>query len=250
MSRLSGRVALVTGSTRGIGRAVAAELAREGAIVVVNGRAADEAAAVAAELAHGATGVAADVAAEEGCERLVAATLEAHGRLDVLVNNAGASFASPAEDYPTAEWERMLALNLTAPFLLSKVAFPALRDGGGAIVNVASVAAFTTPPRRAGYVAAKAGLVALTKVLAAEWAPEIRVNAVVPGYIETDLVSDLLDRGVVDRALLEARTPTGRLGHPEEVARAVAYLASDDAAYVNGATLPVDGGWLVFGQNL
>jgi NAD(P)-dependent dehydrogenase (short-subunit alcohol dehydrogenase family) len=144
----------------------------------------------------------------------------------------------------------MLALNLTGPFLLSKAAFPALRDAGGAIVNVASVAAFTTPPRRAGYVAAKAGLVALTKVLAGEWAPEIRVNAVVPGYIETDLVSDLLDRGVVDRALLEARTPTGRLGRPEEVARAVAYLASDDAAYVNGATLPVDGGWLVFGQNL
>ena len=182
---------------------------------------------------------------------LVRATLDAHGALDVLVNNAGASFAAPAQDVPTEEWDRLLALNLTGPFLLSRHAYPALRAGaGGAIINIASIAAFTTPPRRIGYVAAKAGLVALTKALAGEWAPEIRVNAVVPGYIETDLVAGLLERGVVDRDVLEARTPTGRLGRPEEVARAVAFLASDDAEYVTGATLPVDGGWLVFGQNL
>ena len=250
MSRFAGRVAVVTGSTRGIGRAIAAALAGDGATVVVNGRDEEASAALAGELGNGSTGVAADVATEEGCERLVRQALDAHGRLDVLVNNAGASFTSPAEEFPSAEWDRMLALNLTGPFLLCRQAFPALRDGGGAIVNVASVAAFTTPPRRAGYVAAKAGLVALTKVLAAEWAPAIRVNAVVPGYIETDLVAELLERGAVDRGVLEARTPTGRLGRPEEVARAVAYLASDDAAYVNGATLPVDGGWLVYGQNL
>lgn len=251
MSRLARRVALVTGSTRGIGRAIAVELAREGATVVVNGRDEGPAAVLAATLGNGSTAVAADIATEAGCEALVRATLDAHGALDVLVNNAGASFAAPAQDVPTEEWDRLLALNLTGPFLLSRHAYPALRTGaGGAIVNIASIAAFTTPPRRIGYVAAKAGLVALTKALAGEWAPEIRVNAVVPGYIETDLVAGLLERGVVDRDVLEARTPTGRLGRPEEVARAVAFLASDDAEYVTGATLPVDGGWLVFGQNL
>ena len=251
MSRLAGRVAVVTGSTRGIGRAIAVELAREGATVVVNSRDEHAAAELAAELGNGATAVGADVATADGCEQLVASALEAHERLDILVCNAGASVMAPAEELALADWERLLALNLTGPFLLCQRAFAALRESGrGAIVTIASVAAFTTPPRRVGYVAAKAGLVALTKVLAAEWAPAIRVNAVVPGYIETDLVADLLERGAVDRDALEARTPYGRLGRPDEVARAVAYLASDDAAYVNGATLPVDGGWLVYGQNL
>lgn len=251
MGSLTGRVAVVTGSTRGIGRAIATELARDGATVVVNGRDEDAATALAAELGQGASGVGADVSTEHGCARLVDTALEAHGRLDVLVCNAGVSLVGPAEDIAPADWERLLAIHLTGPFLLCQRAFPALeQSGNGAIVTIASIAAFTTPPRRAAYVAAKAGLVALTKVLAAEWAPSIRVNAVVPGYIETDLVADLLDRGAIEREVVERRTPYGRLGKPEEVARAVAWLASDDAAYVNGVTLPVDGGWLVYGQNL
>jgi 3-oxoacyl-[acyl-carrier protein] reductase len=249
VAALADRVAIVTGATRGIGRAIADELAGGGATVVVNARDADAAEAVAAEL--GGLAAPADVSTPPGCEAVVAAALDAFGRVDILVNNAGASVAAPAEEMSLEDWQRIVDLNLTGPFLLCRQAGRAmLAAGRGSIVNVASVAAFTTPPRRVGYVAAKAGLVAMTKVLAAEWAPAVRVNAVAPGYVETDLVADLLDRGVVDRSRIEARSPYGRLGLPVEVGRAVAYLASDQSEYVTGVTLPVDGGWLVYGQNL
>ncbi|MBM3677679.1 MAG: glucose 1-dehydrogenase [Actinobacteria bacterium] len=251
VGRLQDRVAVVTGSTRGIGRAIAELLAAEGARVVVNARAEEAVSNAAAGIGHGAVGIAADVATPEGCARLIEGTLERHGRIDVLVNNAGASVAGPAEELALADWQRIVDLNLTGPFLLCQhAARSMLAEGRGAIVNIASVAAITTPPRRVSYVAAKAGLIAMTKVLAAEWAPAIRVNAVAPGYFETDLVADLIERGAVDRAALEARSPSGRLGRPVEVARAVAYLVSDEAEFVNGVTLPVDGGWLVYGQNL
>lgn len=249
--RLDGRVAVVTGSTRGIGRAIAEALTGEGAAVVVNSRDESAAQAAAAEIGGAAVGVGADVATEEGCGALFARTLDRLGRVDILVNNAGASVAGPAQDLPLADWQRILDLDLTGPFLCCQLAArEMLQAGKGAIVNIASVAAITTPPRRVSYVAAKAGLIAMTKVMAAEWAPAIRVNAVLPGYFETDLVADLMARGVVDRAAIEGRSPYGRLGRPAEVGRAVAYLVSDDAEFVNGVALPVDGGWLVYGQNL
>ncbi len=248
---LDGRVAVVTGSTRGIGRAIAEALAARGAAVVVNSRDPSSAGAAADEIGGGAVGVAADVGTEEGCNALFETAFELCGRVDILVNNAGTSVAGPAEDLPLSEWRRILDLDLTGPFLCCQLAArEMLRSGKGAIVNIASVAAFTTPRYRVSYVAAKAGLVAMTKVMAAEWAPAIRVNAIAPSYFETDLVADLIERGVVDRAVVAARSPYGRLGRPEEVGRAVAYLVSDEAEFVTGATLPVDGGWLVFGQNL
>lgn len=248
---LQGRVAVVTGSTRGIGRAIAETLSARGAVVVVNSRDPEAAGSAAADLGSGAVGVGADVSTEDGCNTLFARTLEECGRIDILVNNAGTSVAGPAEELSLAEWHRILDVNLTGPFLCCQLAArEMLRCGKGAIVNIASVAAFTTPPRRVSYVAAKAGLVAMTKVMAGEWAPAIRVNAVAPGYFATDLVAELIDRGVIDSAAVEQRSPYGRLGRPEEVARAVAFLVSDEAEFVNGVTLPVDGGWLVFGQNL
>jgi NAD(P)-dependent dehydrogenase (short-subunit alcohol dehydrogenase family) len=249
--RLAGRVAVVTGSTRGIGRAIAEAFAREGAKVVVNSRDGAAARAVAVELGEEALGIGADIGEEQGCAALIGETLEAHGRLDVLVNNAGASVAGPAEELALADWRRILDLNLTAPFLCCQHAARAmLPAGGGAIVNIGSVAAFTTPPRRVSYVAAKAGLVAMSKVMAAEWAPRVRVNVIAPGYFETDLVAELMQTGVVDRAAIEGRTPYGRLGQPREVADAAVFLASDEAAYISGVALPVDGAWLVYGQNI
>lgn len=248
---LDRRVAVVTGSTRGIRRAIAETLSANGAVVVVNWRDPEAATSAAKELDGTAVGVGADVSTEAGCNELFARTLELCGPIDILVNNAGTSVAGPAEELPLSEWRRILDVNLTGPFLCSQLAArEMLRSGKGAIVNIASVAAFTTPPRRVSYVAAKAGLVAMTKVMAGEWAPSIRVNAVAPGYFETDLVAELMERGVIDRAAVEGRSPYGRLGRPDEVARAVAYLVSDEAEFVNGITLPVDGGWLVFGQNI
>jgi NAD(P)-dependent dehydrogenase (short-subunit alcohol dehydrogenase family) len=249
--RLENRVAIVTGSTRGIGRAIAEGFAAEGATVVVNSRDPEAARTAAAEIAGSTLGVGADVAPEEGCEELIARTIAELGRIDVLVNNAGASVACPSEDLPLSDWQRMVDLNLTGPFICcQRAARHMLAASGGVIINVTSIAAFTTPPRRVAYVSAKAGLVAMTKALAAEWSPRIRVNALVPGYVETDLVAELMDTGVVDRSTLEARTPYGRLGRPQELAHAAIFLASDEAEYVSGITLPVDGGWLVYGQNL
>lgn len=248
---LEGRVAVVTGSTRGIGRAIAEAFVSEGATVVLNARSEQSTRAAAQELGGRALGIAADVSDEAGCGTLIARTLAEFGRIDVLVNNAGTSVAGPAEDLAPAEWRRILDLNLNGPFYLCQHAARAmLVADGGAIVNVASVAAFTTPPQRVSYVAAKAGLVAMTKVMAAEWAPRIRINAIAPGYVETDLLADLIAQGVVNRCMLEARAPYGRLGHPEEIARAVLFLASDAAEYIHGVTLPVDGGWLVNGHQV
>ena len=238
----------MTGSTRGIGRAIAEAFVSEGATVVLNARSEQSARAAAQELG-GASGIAADVSDEAGCGALIARTLGEFGRIDVLVNNAGTSLAGPAEELAPEDWRRILDLNLSGPFYLCQHAARAmLAADGGVIVNVASVAAFTTPPLRVSYVAAKAGLVAMTKAMAAEWAPRIRVNAIAPGYVETDLLADLMAQGAVNRAVLEARAPYGRLGHPNEIAQAVLFLASDGAEYIHGVTLPVDGGWLVNGH--
>jgi 3-oxoacyl-[acyl-carrier protein] reductase len=251
VGRLAGSVAVVTGSTRGIGRGIAEQFALEGASVVVNSR--DEAAAheVAASIDGPAVGVGCDVATESGCDRLIARAIDAFGRIDVLVNNAGTTLRAPSVEIPRESWDGALALNLTAPFMCAQRAAKLMLDAGsGAIINISSIGALTTPPQVAAYVAAKAGLLALTKSLAAEWAPTIRVNAIIPGWIETELVRDLAAEGRVDVSRIRARTPFDRLGTTAEVARAAVFLASADASFVTGASLAVDGGWLVYGQNL
>jgi NAD(P)-dependent dehydrogenase (short-subunit alcohol dehydrogenase family) len=243
------QVVVVTGSTQGIGRAIARAFADAGATVVVNGRDRQRVDETAREFA-GAVGIQADLSTEEGCEALLGKTLEVCGRVDVLVNNAGRSYNAPAIEMPIDQWRLNLALNLTAPFLCSRLAARAMiSQGSGAIVNIASIAAFTTPARRAGYAAAKAGLVALTKVMATELAPTVRVNAIAPGYVATDEWTRRVESGAIDSEAVARETPIGRAGFPEEIADVVLYLASPRSSFITGAVHLVDGGFLASGKS-
>jgi NAD(P)-dependent dehydrogenase (short-subunit alcohol dehydrogenase family) len=244
MTQLAGRTALVTGSTRGIGRAIAEALAAAGARVAVNSRDAAAARAVAEEIGAGAVGLAADLGRAEAAAGLVASALDALGSLDLLVNNAGMAMAAESVDLSPADWQRTLDLDLSAVFYCSQAAARhMLGRGSGAIVNIASVQAFTPLARRVAYATAKAGVVGMTKSLAAEWAPTVRVNAVAPGYVATPMVEELVRAGRVDPAAVVARTPMKRMATPAEIAGAVMFLASDAAGYITGETLMVDGGW-------
>lgn len=246
--RLDGKIAVVTGSSRGIGRAIATAFLAEGARVVVNSRDAATAGRVAAELGEGAIGVAADVSAEAGADGLMAAALEAHGTIDILVNNAGRPSVTDSISLSLDEWNQVLQLNLTGTFLCSqRAARTMLEKGRGSILNIASLTALTAFPKRLAYGVSKAGVVMLTRVLATEWAPGIRVNAIAPGYVRTDFVEGLRQQGLLDFEALKRRTPQGRLAEPEEIARAAVFLSSEDAGFVTGETLVVDGGWLAYG---
>jgi NAD(P)-dependent dehydrogenase (short-subunit alcohol dehydrogenase family) len=239
--RLAGKAAVVTGSTRGIGRAIALAFAREGADVVVNGRDQAAAEAVCAELRGlGARAVAqaADVGRVADARRLVAAAVDGFGRLDVLVNNAGLFSRRPALELDEADWDRLVDVNLKGAFFCAQAAARAMLGRGGAIVNVASDAAWSGGLNPcAHYAASKAGMLSITRSLAKELAPHgIRVNAIAPGMIETDM------GGTAGATLAGLRIPLGRYGTPEEVAAAAVFLASDEASYVTGATLNLSGG--------
>lgn len=244
MSQTS-RVALVTGSSRGLGRASALRLARDGftvAVHYVRGEAAAQ--AVVAEI-HAAGGCAeafgADVAAAEACADLVKRVVEQLGSLDVLINNAGVTRDTLALRMKAADWNLVLDTNLSSAFHLSKGALRGmLRSGWGRIVNVSSVVALMGNVGQANYVAAKAGLLGLTKALAREYASKgVTVNAVAPGFIESDMTDTIPEE--LKRTYLQ-QIPVGRFGQPAEVAAAIAYLVSDEAGYVNGQTLTIDGG--------
>ncbi len=246
---LAEQVAVVTGSTRGIGRVIAARLIEHGATVVVNGRDPERVRVAVDALGCRAHGIPADVTTSEGATRLAAQAVERFGRVDLLVNNAGVAQAKPTLDVSIEDWRTCLDANLTATFLCSQ-AFGRIMLGtgaeGGAIVNVTSmVGGVAASPMRAAYAAAKAGVVALTKVLAAEWGPAIRCNAVAPGYVETDMTASLSAEGWIDVGAIERKTPLGRMAVPSEVADVVVLLASPLAAFVSGATLVVDGGFTV-----
>jgi NAD(P)-dependent dehydrogenase (short-subunit alcohol dehydrogenase family) len=240
---------VVTGSSRGIGLAVATAYASEGASVVVNSRDPETANAVARRLGGKATGVGADVSTEAGATRLVDAVLGAYGRLDVLVNNAGMTLARDSLEMTLEEWRRVIDLNMTAVFLCSQAAARAMRESGsgGSIINTASIQGFAPFPRRLAYGSTKAAVVMMTRILAAEWAPDIRVNAVAPGYTRTEMVEALARQGKIDVDAIVERTPQRRMAEPEEIAPAYVFLASDEARFVTGETIGVDGGWLAFG---
>ena len=245
--RFEGKVAVVTGGARGIGRALTEGFARGGARVVISGR--DEAAlelARSAVVAGGAEAIAvrADVSQEADADALCDRALEAFGRADILVNNAGVTRDGLLLRMKDADWEHVLATNLTGAFhCIRAFAKPMMKQRWGRIVNVSSVVGLTGNAGQANYAASKAGLLGLTKAVAKELASRhITVNAVAPGFIETAMTDALTEK--VREGLL-AQIPMGRLGKPEDVASAVAFLCSEDAAYVTGQVLTVDGGMVM-----
>lgn len=245
MSTLKGRVAVVTGASRGLGRAIALELARRGARVVVNYRQNEAAAREVVEAIRAAGGeaiaVQADVTRYEEAERLIRAALEAFGRIDILVNNAGATRDNLLAMMKEEDWDFILATNLKSAFNCTKAALrPMMRQRYGRIINITSIAGLVGNAGQTNYAAAKAGLIGFTKSLAKEvGSRNITVNAVAPGLIPTDL-TEPLPQEFKEAAL--RMTPLGRLGTPEDVAYAVAFLASDEAAFITGHVLTVDGG--------
>jgi NAD(P)-dependent dehydrogenase (short-subunit alcohol dehydrogenase family) len=253
--RFDGKVALVTGGSSGIGRASALAFAREGASIVIASRGATRGTAVLEELrASGAQAefVRADVSHGADVEALIARTLSRFGRLDIAVNNAAAievGVFKPTADYDEAEFDRHIAGNLKSVWLCMKHEIgPMLSIGGGAIVNTSSVTGLGGSPQSAFYAAAKAAVIALTKTAALEYAQRnIRVNALVPGAFRTPMLEEVFDRvSPNDPAVAEDRyqkmVPLGRIGRPEEAADAVVWLCSDQASYVTGHALIVDGG--------
>lgn len=246
MKRFEGKVAIVTGGAQGIGRGIARRLAAEGASVVIADIDVTRGQQTAAEIAGdggSAVFIEANVTHEQDVNRLVAGAVDRFGRLDLLVNNAGASPRRPFVDLTLSDWRALIDLNLSSMFLCAKAALPHLRQNQGAsVVNIASLHAFLTVPGLSAYAAAKGGVVALTRSMAIEFAPEVRVNAVAPGVIETEAWFSAVQDVEAARQHRLKFHPVGRLGQPEDIAAAVTFLASEDASFITGVTLPVDGG--------
>jgi glucose 1-dehydrogenase len=249
---LEGRKALITGSSSGIGRSCAIRFSQEGADVCINyfsEHEAEDANEVVSQVeAQGrrAMAVQADVGNEEDVKRMVAAAHEAFGGLSILVNNAGIENQVPTMEMSLKDWERVLRTNLTGVFLCMREAAALMKDKGGAIINMSSVHQFIPWPGFAHYCASKGGMKLLTETAAREWAPhKIRVLNVAPGAIATPINNFVLDDPEAKHAV-EEEIPLGRFGQPEEIAAAVAWAASDEASYVTGSTLVVDGGMALY----
>ena len=244
---LSGRVAVVTGGNGGIGLGMARGLAAAGAKVVVAGRDAKKSAAAAREI--GGIAIEADVLKEADCRALAHKTVAQLGRLDILVNNAGINIRKQPQEYTLDEWRRVMDSNLTSAFVCSQAAYPQmLKHGGGKIINIGSMmsifgASFTT-----AYAASKGGMVQMTRAMACAWAKDnIQVNAVLPGWIDTELTRGAREQveGLNERVL--ARTPAGRWGIPDDLAGIAVFLASASSDFLTGTAIPVDGGYSVQG---
>jgi NAD(P)-dependent dehydrogenase (short-subunit alcohol dehydrogenase family) len=245
VSRLAGRVAIVTGAASGIGRAMAERFAAEEASVLLADLAAEAGEAAAAAIgARGGRAAFArtDVTREPEVQTMVEAAVERFGRLDVIVNNAGTGRFVPFDELEPAEWDRIFAVNLRAVYLGCRYALPQLRRSGGVILNVASQSGLQSQPMNQPYCASKAGVILLTRSLARELAPEgIRVNCICPGGTDTPLLR-AFRRTIRSADSTPSRPPLGRFARPEEIAAAALFLVSDEASYVTGVALPVDGG--------
>jgi NAD(P)-dependent dehydrogenase (short-subunit alcohol dehydrogenase family) len=241
---LEGKVCVVTGGARGIGESVGRRFLAGGATVAVWDVDGGAAAQVAESI--GGSGHACDVSRRADVEAAAHATLGRHGRIDVLVNNAGVAIAGPSETFPDRDWDVSIGIMQTGVFLCSQAVGRHMLDRrSGAIVSISSINASEAFPMRLAYCAAKAAVVAMTEVLAIEWADRgVRVNAVAPGVTRTALVQKGIDEGIIDVDGYRARTPMRRFGEPDEIASAVLYLADDEqSSFVTGETLRVDGGW-------
>jgi len=238
--RLQGKTALITGGTAGIGRAIAETFAREGARVVVAGRDAGRGQAAAAAIGEGATFVQADVSSVADVRGLARAATEALGQVDILINNAGMASFAPAHELAEADYDATFATNVKGPYYLTAALMPAMAArGSGKVINITTMAASFGMPGLAAYGASKAAVELLTKAWAAEYGPSgVNVNAIAPGPVRTEpsgARADFADQ-------VGSLAPVGRAGQPEDIAAAAVYLASDEAAFVHGAILPVDGG--------
>jgi len=245
----NGKVAIVTGASSGIGKSVSELYAREGAAVVlsdINQELGEEVTAGIREAGGEAIFVRADVSKPSDCENMVKATLDKYGRLDFACNNAGiGGDQNPTADYSIEAWEKALSVNLSGVFYCMKYEIPAmLKSGGGSIISMASILGRVGFAGAVGYVAAKHGVLGLTKTAAMEYAPQgVRVNVVGPGFISTPLIQELENNPEINNMLISLH-PIGRLGKPEEVAELVMWLSSEKASFVTGAYIPVDGGYL------
>lgn len=247
------KAAVITGAARGIGSAIATQLAADGYAVMIADIRGEAAAQVAAELtANGqwAAACQADVADPVACQGMIAQTVERFGRLDLLVNNAGISKPQPSLEVNPEDWQRLIDIQLNGVFYCAQAAGRQMvtQGWGGSIVNITSINAEAAFPQRASYVAAKAGVHMLTKVLAIEWAEHnIRVNAVGPAHTETEMTLQHIRSGRIQIEELRKRIPLGRLASVQDVANVVSFLASDKASFITGQSLYVDGGYLAYG---
>jgi len=250
VTRLAGKIAVITGGGSGIGRAIALAFAREGAKVAVLGRTQATLDAVMKEAARmGAEGLAVvcDITQTSEIGSAVETVEKAFGPVNVLVNNAGILSVSTAETITEQDWDRVLTTNLKAPFLMSRAVLPSFRRAGhGSIVNIGSVLGLIAMKDRAAYCASKGGLTLLTKAMALDHAHEhVRVNCICPAIVETELVKDLFDGTEQGRKARDARIgtlPLGRFGTPSDIAELAVFLASDESSWMTGAAIPVDGG--------
>jgi 3-oxoacyl-[acyl-carrier protein] reductase len=249
MANMSGRTALVTGAGRGMGEAIARRLAADGAAVAIADIDLDGASAVAGDIGSRAMPIELDVRSWDSVEAAAIRVEAELGPVDALVNNAGISRVARSEELPRDWWESVVDVNLNGTWRCSQV-FGAhmVARGSGAIVNIGSAYSEIGAPGRAAYAATKTGVLGITRVLGTEWSGRgVRVNAVQPGYIDTPMVQVTLQAGGLPIEQLLGRIPAGRLGDGDDIARVVSFLLSDDAGYVTGATLRIDGGHLAYG---
>jgi 2-deoxy-D-gluconate 3-dehydrogenase len=247
---LKGKVAVITGGNGGIGLGMAEGIASLGADIVIAGRDANKAAIALAtlrEMRVKAEFVSADVTKKSACQALIAETERMFGRVDILVNNAGTSVRKMPQEYTEEEWHHVIDTNLTSAFLCSQAAYHAMkRQGGGKMINIGSMMSLFGAPYATPYASSKGGIVQMTRALATAWATDnIQVNAVLPGWIDTDLTVRARQQVSGLHESVEKRTPEGRWGVPRDLSGVAAFLASEASNFVTGAAIPVDGGFSI-----